>query len=75
MGDVRCVNPELCLSVLLKQQNALGSASSSHTPKFGGEDSLHWRAAVGFFLGQVKNSNLAATLTKDNADVYSPWKP
>lgn len=38
-----------------------------------GEDSLHCTAAVRFFL--VKNLNLTAILTKDNADVYSPWKP
>lgn len=39
----------------------------------GGEVSLHCTAAVRFFL--VKNLNLTAILTKDNADVYSPWKP
>lgn len=41
----------------------------------GREDDLRCRAAVRFFLRQVKNLNLAVFLLKDKADVYSPWKP
>lgn len=39
-----------------------------------GEDGLCCIAAIRFFLGQVKNLNLTAILTEDNADESKSWK-